>query len=88
MQGLYQYQSTTTQLVVFLVALLVLPPMVEEMLYRHFFLSVIPFKRNAWLTALVVLVSAAAFTLAHRKYDYWTTYATLFGFVVVSGVTV
>ncbi|WP_280542716.1 CPBP family glutamic-type intramembrane protease [Chromohalobacter sp. 11-W] len=86
MQDLYQYQSTTTQLVVFLVSLLILPPIVEEMLYRHFFLSVIPFKRNAWLAVLAVVVPAVAFTLVHRQYEYWTTYATLFGFAVVSGV--
>lgn len=86
MQDIYQYQSTTTQLVVFLVSLLVLPPIVEEMLYRHFFLSVIPFKRNVWLAVLAVVVPAVVFTLAHQQYEYWTTYATLFGFAVVAGV--
>lgn len=86
MQYLYYYQMTTVQLSVYLVSLLVLPPVVEEILYRHFVLSVIPFRKNVWCAVLAILVPAVVFTLVHRQYEYWTTYATLFGFAVVSGV--
>lgn len=86
MQDVYQHQETLFQMVVFLISLAVLVPIVEELVFRHFILSVIPFEKNIWLAVLTILASSVVFALLHQQYELWTTYATLFGFAVVAGV--
>lgn len=86
MQDLFKYQSTTFQVVVYVASLILFTTVVEEILFRHFVLSVIPFQRNFWLATLAVLGSAAVFTVLHLQYQYLTTYAELFAFAVVAGV--
>ncbi|MGP9555894.1 lysostaphin resistance A-like protein [Halomonas sp. AOP43-F2-13] len=86
MQDVYQNQTTLAQLLVYLASLIVFVPVVEELLFRHFILSVIPFRKNFGWAVLSVIVSCAVFSSLHQQYELWTTYVTLFGFAVVACV--
>lgn len=86
MQTLFRFQTTPVQHIVVVASLLVLVPIAEELLYRHFVLSVFPWQNNAWWAFAGVLASAGLFTAIHDHYVYWTTYATLFLFAFIVGV--
>jgi uncharacterized protein len=71
------FQSLTAfQIVVKVGALLVLPPIVEELAFRHFLLSFFPFRANQRIATVAVCVTALLFAYAH-SYLYWTSNVTM-----------
>ena len=82
MASLYS-MKTTAQNVVMVISLLVLPPIVEELAFRHFLLSVLPFKANRKIAVIAVITTALLFSALHRHYDNLTTYLLLFSLGVV-----
>lgn len=70
---------TTTQSVAYVACLMVLPPIVEELAFRHFLLSAMPFKKNRVIAIVASLLTAALFAATHTNYVYASTYGLLFG---------
>lgn len=58
-------------------ALVVLAPLFEELMFRHFILSMIPYQQGIWMAVVATLFSAVLFTAAH-SFAYWPTYALIF----------
>jgi len=80
------YQSRTgIELAVFVASLMVLPPIVEELAFRHFILSTLPFNANVWTAWLAVVATALFFVCAHR-YIYLTTNLLIFAVGVIFGL--
>jgi len=75
--------KTPMQNAVMLISLLILPPIVEELTFRHFLLSILPFKKNAWIAAIAIIATATFFAVQHSHYKYLTTYLLLFAVGVV-----
>lgn len=75
--------KTPAQNVVMIISLLVLPPIVEELAFRHFLLSVLPFNANRMIAAIAVVTTSLLFSVQHQNYDYLTTYLLLFALGVV-----
>lgn len=82
MAKLYDFKAPT-QIAVMLVSLLILPPIVEELAFRHFLVSALPFKANGWIAGIAIIGTAAFFAFQHPHYKYVTTYAALFALGVV-----
>lgn len=82
MVSLYSLK-TPTQNVVMIISLLALPPIVEELAFRHFLLSTLPFKANRTIAIAAVAATALLFSVQHRHYDYLTTYLLLFALGIV-----
>jgi len=78
MVSLYQFR-TGPQIAVLIGTLLVLPPIVEELAFRHFLLSTLPFRSINAVAVVAVLASAALFAYYHHQYVYRTTDLTIFG---------
>lgn len=74
---------TPVQIAVMLASMPILVPVVEELVFRHFLLSVLPFKKNGWVAGVAVVVMAVLFALGHTSYEYTTTYVLLFALGVV-----
>nr|WP_080398351.1 CPBP family intramembrane glutamic endopeptidase [Burkholderia pseudomallei] len=53
------------------------PPIVEELAFRHFLLSVLPFRANRIAASIAVVATALYFSHVH-DYQYWTTDAEIF----------
>lgn len=68
---------TDSQIVVKVLALLVLPPIYEEILFRYFLLGAVPYGDNLKLQALATLLASAVFVSMH-SYEYWTTNLLIF----------
>lgn len=78
---------TPVQIAVMLVSMPILVPIVEELVFRHFLLSVLPFKKSGWIAGLAVVVTAALFSLIHKSaYIFPTTFVLLFALGVVFAV--
>lgn len=75
--------KTPAENVVMVISLLVLPPIVEELAFRHFLLSVLPFKANRWIASIAIVITALFFAFQHRQYAYMTSYLLLFALGVV-----
>jgi membrane protease YdiL (CAAX protease family) len=82
MRGLYMAR-TPVQNAILIGSLLVLPPIVEEIAFRHFLLSVLPFRAGRKTAAVAILATAAFFALQHHAYMYVSTYLLLFAVGVV-----
>jgi membrane protease YdiL (CAAX protease family) len=78
MVSLYQFR-TGPKIAVLIGTLLVLPPIVEELAFRHFLLSTLPFRSSNAVAVVAVLASAALFAYDHHQYLYRTTDLTIFG---------
>lgn len=70
--------KTPAENVVMVISLLVLPPIVEELAFRHFLLSVLPFKASHWIASIAMVTTALFFAFQHRQYVYVTSYLLLF----------
>jgi len=70
--------KTPTENLVMIISLLALPPIVEELAFRHFLLSTLPFKANRKVAMVAVVATALLFSAQHQNYDYLTTYVLLF----------
>ena len=83
MVSLYQFK-TDTQLVVLVISLLVLPPIVEELAFRHFILSTLPFNASVSISRVAVTATALFFVYAHG-YIYLTTKLLIFAVAMIFG---
>ncbi len=54
-------------------SLIVLPPIVQELAYRHFLLTAVPIERSKRLAAVTVFVTALMFWHAHSGYIHTPT---------------
>lgn len=84
MQGL-GLGMTSYQYVVMICSLVVLPPIVEELAYRHFIFSTIPFENSRWIAGVAILVTAGLFGAAHTGYMYMPTKVLIFSLGLVLG---
>lgn len=83
MASLYQFKSAF-QIVVLVASLLVLPPIVEELAFRHFLLSTLPFRANRVVATIAIVATSLYFSYVHG-YQYWTTNVTIFLVGVIFG---
>lgn len=83
MVHLYDFK-TPVQIAVMVACLLLLPPIVEEVAFRHFLLSLFPFKANGQIAMIAAIGTAGFFSYQHHAvYQHPTTFLALFalGFV-------
>jgi uncharacterized protein len=83
MVNLYQFK-TDIQVVVLVVSLILLPPIVEELAFRHFILSAFPFNANVRVTWIAVIATALLFANVHQ-YIYPTTQVLMFAVAMIFG---
>lgn len=76
---------TGFQNIVFCVSVLVLPPIVEELAFRHFLLSTVPFRASTWISLVGVMVTALLFSLGHG-YIYFSTKILIFAVGITFGI--
>jgi len=67
---------STAQIILFLSMLVVLPPLSEELLYRHFLIRLFPITSRPWQW-FAVIAMAALFTLTHGQYKNWPSFLLL-----------
>jgi uncharacterized protein len=84
MAALFQ-SKTLLQIVVMIGSVLLLPPLVEELAFRHFLLSLFPFRAN-WRVATVAVCATALYFSHVHAYQYWTTNMTIFLVGVIFGI--
>lgn len=63
---------------------LLLPPIVEELAFRHFILSVLPFNASVWMSHVAVATMALFFVSAHG-YIYLSTNVVIFVVALILG---
>lgn len=62
------------QVSVLIATLLALPPLTEEMLFRYFFVELMPYKRSKWWATGTVAATSLAFAALHSfQYQNWST---------------
>jgi membrane protease YdiL (CAAX protease family) len=81
---LYSFKSTF-QITILVLTLLILPPIVEELLYRHFILTSVPVFKGKVTAACSILITSALFSYAHN-YVYQLTYISLFLVGIILGI--
>lgn len=70
---------TESQFMIHIAALFVFVPIVEEIIFRHFVLTALPYQRSDRLKVLAVVGSAALFMVMHFPvYDLWPTHVLMF----------
>ncbi|MBI6851236.1 CPBP family intramembrane metalloprotease [Pseudomonas cichorii] len=67
---------STAQIILFLSMLIVLPPLSEELLYRHFLIRLFPITSRSWQW-VAVIATAALFMLSHGQYKNWPSFLLL-----------
>lgn len=81
------FGKTEFQFQIFIFTVLILPPIVEEIAFRHFVLGTLPYNRNRIVAVIAVVTSAGFFMHAHLGvYNYWTTHALMFALGVIFAV--
>jgi uncharacterized protein len=83
MVSLYRFK-TDIQVIVLVISLLLLPPIVEELAFRHFILATLPFNANA-LTRWIAIIATALFFVHEHRYIYPTTNVLIFALAVIFG---
>lgn len=68
------------------ILLLTLPPLCEELLFRHFLLAAVPFNKSPIWSGVAVLGTASLFALVHQQYQNWPTLALMFVMGVILAV--
>ncbi|MBX8535109.1 CPBP family intramembrane metalloprotease [Pseudomonas cichorii] len=86
MQGL-GFGKSEPQYLLMVILLLILPPIVEEIAFRHFILGMLPFKHNFIVATVAVTLSSIFFMYAHLgRYDFWPTHALMLTLGVIFSV--
>ncbi|KWS27597.1 hypothetical protein AL061_12395 [Pseudomonas syringae pv. syringae] len=86
MQGL-GFGKSEPQYLLMIISLLILPPIVEEIAFRHFILGMLSFKHNFLVATVAVTLSSILFMYAHLgRYDYWPTHALMLTLGVIFSV--
>jgi uncharacterized protein len=86
MVHLYQSQKTI-QIALLIICLLLLPPIVEELAFRHFLLSTLPFNNNnVLISRIAVFATALVFVFVHmHQYIYRTSHLLIFALGLIFG---
>lgn len=69
--------NSTCELMALVLTLLILPPIVEELTFRHFLISLFPYRSNRYVAALAAFVTSAYFSFCH-SYQNTETYILIF----------
>lgn len=67
---------STLEKVLCLVMLLALPPISEELLYRHFLMRLFPLNSQVW-GWVAILSTSSLFMLMHSQYTHWPSFAVI-----------
>lgn len=67
---------TALERVLCLVMLLALPPISEELLYRHFLMRLFPLNSRFWQW-VAILSTSSLFMLMHSQYTHWPSFALI-----------
>lgn len=78
-------EARPAELMLIALVVIIVVPISEELAFRHFFLSVVPFNRGGSYKVVAVILSATVFTLMH-SYEYWATNALMFFLAIVFAV--
>jgi len=65
------------QIVLLCLSLILLPPLAEELMFRHFLLRLVPWERGLVWQWVAILLSTLAFTLGHTQYQNYCTLVLL-----------
>lgn len=71
--GLTQWQT-----LIKLASLIILPPIAEELMMRHYLLRLFPYERSVAWKWTAVIVTSALFASLHTQYGSWTTLVLIF----------
>lgn len=64
---------------VLIATLLVFPPLTEELLFRYFFVELMPYKRSKWWAIGTVVATSLVFAAMHAlQYQNWPTLILMF----------
>ncbi len=73
-------------IVIMTASLMILPPIIEELAFRHFLLSVFPYKASFVIELAGIIFCAVLFTIVHfADYRHMSTFVQLFALGVVFG---
>lgn len=72
---------------VLITTLLVFPPLTEELLFRYFFVELMPYRRSKWWTIGTVFVTSFMFAAMHAlQYQKWPTLILMFALGAVFAI--
>lgn len=66
------------QAMVKVASLIVLPPIAEELFFRHYMLRLFPYENSRAWTWIAIIVTSAVFAGMHIQYGNWITVALIF----------
>lgn len=67
------------QVSVLIATLLIFPPLTEELLFRYFFVELMPYKRSKWWAIGAVVATSLSFAALHAfQYQNWPTLTLMF----------
>jgi len=73
LDGLNGWQATIK-----IVSLIVLPPIAEELFFRHYMLRLFPYENSRAWTWIAIIVTSAIFAGMHIQYGNWLTVMLIF----------
>ncbi|KQW41869.1 MULTISPECIES: CPBP family intramembrane glutamic endopeptidase [Pseudomonas] len=73
LDGLNHWQATIK-----IASLIVLPPIAEELFFRHYMLRLFPYENSRAWTWIAIIVTSAIFAGMHIQYGNWITVALIF----------
>ncbi|WP_041475971.1 CPBP family intramembrane glutamic endopeptidase [Pseudomonas ogarae] len=73
LDGLNRWQATIK-----IASLIVLPPIAEELFFRHYMLRLFPYENSRAWTWIAVIVTSAVFASMHIQYGNWMTVVLIF----------
>ncbi|WP_347709607.1 type II CAAX endopeptidase family protein [Pseudomonas sp. OA65] len=73
LDGLNNWQATIK-----IVSLIVLPPIAEELFFRHYMLRLFPYENSRAWTWIAIIVTSAIFAGMHIQYGNWLTVVLIF----------
>ena len=77
---------TGWQLAIKVASLIVLPPIAEELFFRHYLLRLFPYENSAAWKWIAIIVTSAIFAGMHIQYGNWITVVLIFACGSVLGV--
>lgn len=73
LDGLNSWQATIK-----IASLIVLPPIAEELFFRHYMLRLFPYENSRTWTWIAIIVTSAVFASMHIQYGNWMTVVLIF----------
>lgn len=66
------------QLVIKIASVIVLPPIAEELFFRHYVLRLFPYQKSTAWKWIAVIITSASFAAIHIQYGNWSTVVLIF----------